>query len=208
MPCWRARSSPSPPACCAKAASLPTAYDADLDELRALTRDAGAFLLELETRERARSGIATLKVEYNKVHGFYIEVSRAQADKVPVPDDYRRRQTLKNAERYITPELKAFEDKALSAQDRALAREKALFEALLDTLTPHVPDLLSIAAALAEIDVLASQAERAGTLKLNAPSTARSPASSSAAAAIRWSRRRSRTSSPTTLHSIAAARCC
>ncbi|HET9463221.1 MAG TPA: DNA mismatch repair protein MutS [Thiobacillus sp.] len=142
-------------------------YDADLDELRALTRDAGAFLLELETRERARSGIATLKVEYNKVHGFYIEVSRAQADKVP--DDYRRRQTLKNAERYITPELKTFEDRALSAQDRALAREKALFEALLASLTPHVPDLLAIAAALAEVDVLASQAERAGTLRLCAP---------------------------------------
>ena len=148
-------------------------YDADLDELRALTRDAGTFLLELETRERERSGIATLKVEYNKVHGFYIEVSRAQSDKVP--DDYRRRQTLKNAERYITPELKAFEDKALSAQDRALAREKALFDTLLDTLTPHVPDLLAIAAALAEIDVLASQAERAGTLKLNAPEYSEEP---------------------------------
>jgi DNA mismatch repair protein MutS len=142
-------------------------YDADLDELRALTRDAGAFLLELETRERARSGIGNLKVEYNKVHGFYIEVSRSQSENVP--DDYRRRQTLKNAERYITPELKAFEDKALSAQDRSLAREKALFDALLDTLTPHVPDLLAIAAALAEIDVLASQAERAGTLRLSAP---------------------------------------
>ncbi len=148
-------------------------FDADLDELRALTRDAGAFLLELETRERARSGIATLKVEYNRVHGFYIEVSRAQSDKVP--DDYRRRQTLKNAERYITPELKAFEDKALSAQDRALAREKALFDALLDTLTPHVPDLLTIATALAEIDVLASQAERAGTLKLNPPEYSEEP---------------------------------
>jgi len=142
-------------------------YDAELDELRALTRDAGAFLLELETRERARSGIGNLKVEYNKVHGFYIEVSRAQSENVP--DDYRRRQTLKNAERYITPELKAFEDKALSAQDRALAREKALFEALLETLTPHVPALLTIAAALAEIDVLASQAERAASLKLCAP---------------------------------------
>ncbi|OYW36956.1 MAG: DNA mismatch repair protein MutS [Hydrogenophilales bacterium 12-61-10] len=142
-------------------------FDADLDELRALTRDAGAFLLELETRERARSGIATLKVEYNRVHGFYIEVSRAQSDKVP--DDYRRRQTLKNAERYITPELKAFEDKALSAQGRALAREKVLFEALLESLTPHVPALLDMAAALAEIDVLTSQAERATTLKLCAP---------------------------------------
>ncbi|MEQ1662464.1 MAG: DNA mismatch repair protein MutS [Thiobacillus sp.] len=150
-------------------------YDAALDELRALTRDAGAFLLELETRERARSGIGNLKVEYNKVHGFYIEVSRAQADKTPVPDDYRRRQTLKNAERYITPELKAFEDKALSAQDRALAREKLLFDALLDTLTPHVPALLSIATALAEIDVLASQAERSVVLKLCAPDYADEP---------------------------------
>ena len=148
-------------------------YDAELDELRALTRDAGAFLLELETRERARSGIGTLKVEYNKVHGFYIEVSRAQSENVP--NDYRRRQTLKNAERYITPELKAFEDKALSAQDRALAREKALFEALLESLTPHVPDLLSIAAGLAEVDVLASQAERAGTLKLCAPDYSEEP---------------------------------
>ncbi len=142
-------------------------HDAELDELRALTRDAGAFLLELETRERARSGINTLKVEYNKVHGFYIEVGRAHADKVP--DDYRRRQTLKNVERYITPELKAFEDKALSAQERALAREKALFDALLDVLTPHVPALLELAAALAEADVLASQAERVRTLKLCAP---------------------------------------
>ncbi len=142
-------------------------FDAELDELRALTRDAGAFLLELEARERARSGIGNLKVEYNRVHGFYIEVSRAQADKVP--DDYRRRQTLKNAERYITPELKAFEDRALSAQDRALAREKLLFDGLLDALTPHVPALLAIAAALAELDVLASQAERAGTLGLCAP---------------------------------------
>ncbi len=142
-------------------------HDAELDELRALTRDAGAFLLELETRERARSGINTLKVEYNKVHGFYIEVGRSHADKIP--DDYRRRQTLKNAERYITPELKTFEDRALSAQERALAREKALFEALLASLTPQVPDLLAIAAALAEIDVLASQAERVGTLRLNAP---------------------------------------
>ena len=148
-------------------------YDAELDELRALTRDAGAFLLELETRERARTGIGTLKVEYNKVHGFYIEVSRAQSENVP--DDYRRRQTLKNAERYITPELKAFEDKALSAQDRALAREKALFEALLESLTPHVPDLLAIAAGLAEVDVLASQAERAGTLKLCAPDYSEEP---------------------------------
>lgn len=158
---------PEPASVLREGGVIADSYDAELDELRALTRDAGAFLLELETRERTRSGIGTLKVEYNKVHGFYIEVSRAQSDKVP--DDYRRRQTLKNAERYITPELKAFEDKALSAQGRALAREKALFEALLDTLTPHVQDLLSIAGALAEIDVLASQAERTAALKLCAP---------------------------------------
>ena len=112
-------------------------YDAELDELRAIQTNCGEFLLELETRERARTGIANLKVEYNRVHGFYIEVTRAQADKVP--DDYRRRQTLKNAERYITPELKTFEDKALSAQERALAREKLLYEQLLDELAPHIP---------------------------------------------------------------------
>ncbi|MFP5418336.1 MAG: DNA mismatch repair protein MutS [Gammaproteobacteria bacterium] len=164
---------PEPASVLREGGAIADGFDADLDELRALTRDAGAFLLELETRERARAGIATLKVEYNRVHGFYIEVSRAQSDKVP--DDYRRRQTLKNAERYITPELKAFEDRALSAQDRALAREKILFDALLDTLTPHLPDLLTIAAALAEIDVLASQAERADTLRLNAPEYSEEP---------------------------------
>ncbi len=111
-------------------------FDAALDELRAIQTDSGQFLLALETRERARTGIANLKVEYNRVHGFYIEVSQANADKVP--DDYRRRQTLKNVERYITPELKTFEDKALSANDRALAREKLLYEELLQQLLPHI----------------------------------------------------------------------
>jgi DNA mismatch repair protein MutS len=102
-------------------------YDADLDELRALSTTADAFLIALEARERERTGIANLKVEYNKVHGFYIEVTHAKS--TTMPDDYRRRQTLKNAERYITPELKAFEDKALSAKARALALEKQLYEA-------------------------------------------------------------------------------
>ncbi|MGH8619072.1 MAG: DNA mismatch repair protein MutS [Burkholderiales bacterium] len=134
-------------------------FDAELDELRAITTHGDRFLLDLEARERARTGIANLKVEYNRVHGFYIEVSRAQADKVP--DDYRRRQTLKNAERYLTPELKAFEDKALSAQDRALAREKWLYEALLAQLAAHLPQLKSIADALAELDLLATLADRA-----------------------------------------------
>ncbi len=142
-------------------------FDADLDELRGIQTNCGDFLLALEARERARSGITTLKVEYNRVHGFYIEVSQAQS--VNVPDDYRRRQTLKNAERYITPELKAFEDKALSANDRALAREKLLYEQLLDQLAPHIPQLQCIAAAIAELDVLATFAERAATLNFSAP---------------------------------------
>ncbi|MFZ5524058.1 MAG: DNA mismatch repair protein MutS [Pseudomonadota bacterium] len=142
-------------------------FDAELDELRAIQNNCGGFLLALETRERARSGIATLKVEYNRVHGFYIEVTHAQSGNVP--DDYRRRQTLKNAERYITPELKAFEDKALSANDRALAREKFLYEQLLDQLAPFIPQLQRIAAAIAELDVLATFAERAATLNFSAP---------------------------------------
>ncbi|MGW8270809.1 MAG: DNA mismatch repair protein MutS, partial [Burkholderiales bacterium] len=138
-------------------------YDAGLDELRALQSNAGAFLIELESRERARSGIANLKVAYNQVHGYYIEVGRAQAERVP--EDYRRRQTLKNAERYITPELKAFEDKALSANERALALERRLYEALLDALLPEVPTLQRIARALAQTDLLAAFA--AGALAGN-----------------------------------------
>jgi DNA mismatch repair protein MutS len=134
-------------------------YDAELDELHAIQSNCGEFLLQLEARERARTGIANLKVEYNRVHGFYIEVTRAQSDRVP--DDYRRRQTLKNAERYITPELKAFEDKALSAQERALAREKSLYDALLESLAPHIVPLQRAAAALAEADLLCAFAARA-----------------------------------------------
>ena len=134
-------------------------FDAELDELRALSENAGQFLVDLETRERARTGIANLRVEYNKVHGFYIEVTNGQADKVP--DDYRRRQTLKNCERYITPELKAFEDKALSAQDRALAREKLLYDQLLADLAPHIGCLQTIARGLAQIDTLVALASHA-----------------------------------------------
>jgi DNA mismatch repair protein MutS len=134
-------------------------YDAELDELRALSENAGQFLVELEVRERARTGIANLRVEYNRVHGFYIEVTNGQADKVP--DDYRRRQTLKNCERYITPELKAFEDKALSAQDKALAREKILYDELLGSLAPFIGQLQAIARGLAQIDTLAALATHA-----------------------------------------------
>ncbi|WP_303784192.1 DNA mismatch repair protein MutS [Azovibrio restrictus] len=134
-------------------------YDAELDELRALNDNCGAFLMDLEARERERTGIPSLKVEYNKVHGFYIEVTHTHGDKIPT--DYRRRQTLKNAERYITPELKAFEDKALSAQERGLAREKALFEDILNRLQPEVSRLLAIARAVAQLDMLASFADTA-----------------------------------------------
>ncbi len=142
-------------------------HDAELDELRALQDNCGAFLVELESRERTRTGIAGLKVEYNRVHGFYIEVTHAHTQKVP--DDYRRRQTLKNAERYITPELKAFEDKALSAQDRALAREKTLYDALLAGLGPSIPELQRAAHALASLDVLSSHATIATELDWTQP---------------------------------------
>jgi len=134
-------------------------FDKELDTLRRLSTDSAGFLLEMETRERARTGIANLKVEYNRLHGFFIEVSTAQLGKVPV--DYRRRQTLKNAERFITPELKEWEDKVLSAKDRSLAREKWLFEQLLDNLAPQVLLLAACARALAQIDGLATLAAHA-----------------------------------------------
>ena len=141
--------------------------DADLDELRGIQTNCDAFLLDLEGREKARTGIANLRVQFNRVHGFYIEVTQGQLDKVP--DDYRRRQTLKNAERYITPELKTFEDKALSAQERALAREKWLYEQLLDQLQAHVPALSRLARALAALDALCALAERSLTLNWVSP---------------------------------------
>ncbi len=142
-------------------------FDAELDQLRDIQDHCGDFLLDLEGRERTRTGIANLKVEYNRVHGFYIEVSHAQVSRIP--DDYRRRQTLKNAERYITPELKAFEEKALSANERALAREKFLYEQLLIALVSHLPSLQAMASAVAELDALACLAERAVALDLVAP---------------------------------------
>ena len=148
-------------------------HDAELDELRAIADNCDGFLLDLEGRERARTGIANLRVQYNKVHGFYIEITQGQLDKVPA--DYRRRQTLKNAERFITPELKAFEDKALSAQDRALAREKMLYEQLLDELQAHVPALTKLARALASLDALCALAERSLTLNWCRPQFTKEP---------------------------------
>jgi DNA mismatch repair protein MutS len=127
-------------------------YRPELDELRGLQANAGEFLVALEKREKERTGIPNLRVAYNSVHGYYIEITNSHAAKVP--DDYRRRQTLKNAERYITPELKAFEDKALSARDRALALEKSLYEELLSSLNEHLKALQTIARALAQADVL------------------------------------------------------
>ena len=146
---------------------IATGFDADLDELRAISQNCDAFLLDLEARERERTGINNLRVQFNKVHGFYIEVTQSQADKVPL--DYQRRQTLKNAERFITPELKTFEDKALSAQERALAREKFLFEQLIDFLQGHIQVLSQLARALASVDALCALAERAATLLWTRP---------------------------------------
>ncbi|MCQ8117149.1 DNA mismatch repair protein MutS [Methylomonas rosea] len=142
-------------------------YHPELDELRNLSQNADQFLIDMEQRERAATGIATLKVNYNRVHGYYIEISNAQADKVPV--HYTRKQTLKGAERYITPELKSFEDKVLSAREKSLSFEKALYDQLLDTLGEALLDLQHCANALAELDVLVNFAERAETLNLSQP---------------------------------------
>src|SRR5690606_28638598 len=137
------------------------------DELRGLKRNAGEYLVRLETSERERTGLKNLKVHYNRVHGYYIELPRSQSDKAP--DDYRRRQTLKNAERFITPELKIFEDRILGASEKALAREKALYEELLDRVAEHLVELGDTARAVAEIDVLSGFARAAGEFDLARP---------------------------------------
>lgn len=157
----------NPPAVIREGGVLKTGYDAELDELQSLSENAGQYLMDLETREKARTGLANLKVGYNRVHGYFIELPSKQAESAPA--DYIRRQTLKGAERFITPELKEFEDKALSAKSRALAREKQLYEALLERLIGHLAPLQDSAAALAELDVLSNLAERALTLDLNRP---------------------------------------
>ena len=158
---------PEPSAVLREGGVIAEGYDAELDELRAIQTNHGEFLLAFEAQEKERTGIAGLKVEYNSVHGFYIELSRAQAENAP--PEYRRRQTLKNAERYITPELKTFEDKVLSANERALAREKALYEEVLEQLLPHIAVLQATATAVAELDVLCTFAERAQALNFIAP---------------------------------------
>lgn len=163
----------SPPMLIRDGGVIAPGYDVELDELRALSTNADAFLLDLEARERERTGIGNLKVSYNRVHGYYIEISRSQSDNVP--DEYVRRQTLKSAERFITPELKKFEDQVLSARERSLGREKLLYEQLLDTLGAGLPPLQTCADGLAELDVLVNLAERAQALDLACPSLDEDP---------------------------------
>jgi DNA mismatch repair protein MutS len=153
---------PQPPVLLRDGGVIADGFDAELDRYRTLSRDADSFLVDLERREREATGIAALKVGYNRVHGYYIELGRSHAERVPT--HYTRRQTLANAERYITEELKQFEDQVLGARDRALARERELWEGLLDALNADLATLKRCAAALAELDVLAGFAERADAL--------------------------------------------
>jgi DNA mismatch repair protein MutS len=164
---------PSPPPVIREGGVIATGYDPELDELRALSGKSDQFLVDLERRERERTGLSTLKVGYNRVHGYYIELSRGQSVQAPV--DYTRRQTLKGAERYITPELKGFEDKVLGARERALAREKRLYEELITKLIDVLAPLQRMATALATIDVLANFAERAQSLRLCRPDLSDEP---------------------------------
>ncbi|MCZ6828380.1 MAG: DNA mismatch repair protein MutS [Gammaproteobacteria bacterium] len=157
----------NPPVVLREGGVIAAGYDEELDELRQINTHAGDYLLEIEQREREQTGISTLKVGYNRVHGYYIEISKLQSARAPA--EYVRRQTLKNAERYITPELKEFEDKALSSKSRALAREKLLYEELLDRLNEQLLALQTTAAAVSELDVLGCLAERAENLSLCQP---------------------------------------
>ena len=152
---------------------IKTGYDDELDELRNISEGAASYLVELEQQEQAQTGLSTLKVGFNRVHGYYIELSKAQAGEAPV--HYIRRQTLKNAERFITPELKTFEDKALSSQSKALARERLLFDQLIDRLAEDLPILRRLANGIAEIDVLSNFADRALQLELVRPRLCDSP---------------------------------
>ena len=165
----------NPPVVIRDGGVIAAGFDQELDELRGISENAGAYLLKLEEKERARTGINTLKVGYNRVHGYFIEISKAQAQAAEIPTEYVRRQTLKNAERFITEELKAFEDKALSAKSRALSREKALYEQLLEDIAAELNQLQDSATALAELDTLANFAERAETLSFNAPALTDQP---------------------------------
>ena len=163
----------NPPMLISHGGVIADGYDDELDDLRAIARNADQYLIDLEKREKERTGISTLKLGYNRVHGYYIEISKSRADKAPA--DYIRRQTLKGAERYITPELKEFEDKVLSARERALSREKILYDGLIDALTTVLPDLQTTAAGIAELDVLVCFAGRAEALNLCQPEIVERP---------------------------------
>jgi DNA mismatch repair protein MutS len=148
-------------------------FDAELDELRRISTDTDTYLLELEARERERSGIPGLKLGFNRVQGFFIEIARSQAERVPA--DYVRRQTVKSAERFITPELKSFEDRVLGAREKSLAREKEIYESLLIELIDRLAPLQLTAGALAQLDALAALAERASALNWVEPTLVDSP---------------------------------
>jgi DNA mismatch repair protein MutS len=163
----------SPPHYLRDGGVIASGFDAELDELRLLGSDTESFMLDLERRERERTGLSSLKLGFNRVQGFFIEVNRSQAD--AVPSDYLRRQTVKSAERFITPELKSFEDRVLGARDRALAREKILYEGLLDALSAQLAALQATATAIAQIDVLNNFAERAVTLDCVQPQLVEEP---------------------------------
>ncbi|MFT6434004.1 MAG: DNA mismatch repair protein MutS [Candidatus Azotimanducaceae bacterium] len=164
----------NPPVVIREGGVIAEGYDSELDELRGISENAAEYLIKLETKEKEETGLSTLKVGYNRVHGYYIEISRSQSDRAP--DRYVRRQTLKNAERFITPELKEFEDKALSSKSRALAREKLLYETLLDALGAQLPRLQETATSIAELDVIANLSERSLTLRLCRPVLSEKPA--------------------------------
>jgi len=157
----------APPVVIRDGGVLASGYDEELDELRGISENAGEYLVDIERREREATGLSTLKVGYNRVHGYYIEISRQQSDRAP--DAYQRRQTLKNVERFITPELKLFEDKALSSRSRALAREKHLYEELVERVAQDLLLLQGTASAICDLDVLACFAERADALSLSRP---------------------------------------
>lgn len=165
---------PEPAAILRDGGVIANGFDPELDELRNIGENSSEFLIELEARERERTGITNLRVQFNRVHGYFIEVTAGQLDRVP--DNYQRRQTMKNAERFITPELKTFEDKALSAKERALAREKFLYEQLLENLQAYIPTLTKVAQALATLDVLTTLAERAQMLNWCQPTFVKEPA--------------------------------
>ena len=157
----------NPPVIIRDGGVIAAGYHKELDEIRNLSKHADQFLISLETQEKERTGITTLKVGYNRIHGYYIEISRIQATQAPI--EYIRRQTLKNAERFITPQLKEFEDKILSSRSRALTLEKSIYEEILEQLCQHLQPLQTMATALSELDVLNNLAERATTLKLVKP---------------------------------------